>query len=80
MREMMKLQQEQLNQLMQSISRLQVSQQHNRTPFRGPIICRRCQQPGHIARECGARVPTGTQPLPVSRPSRPFHSNQVSEN
>jgi hypothetical protein len=81
MREMLKLQQEQLNQLTQIISLLQVSQQQSRAPFRGPSICRRCQQPGHIARECGARVPACAQPsLPVSRPSGPFHSAQVSEN
>jgi len=82
MREMLKLQQEQLNQLTQSISRLQVSQQQSRTSFRGPIICRRCQQPGHIARECdGARVPARTQhSLPGSQPGRPFHSAQVPEN
>lgn len=82
MREMLKLQQEQLNQLTQSISRLQSSHQHSRAAFRGPIICRRCQQPGHIARECdGARVPAHTQPpLPPSQSSRPFRSTQVPEN
>lgn len=82
MREMLKLQQEQLNQLTQSISRLQGSKQYGRTAFRGPIICRRCQQPGHIARECdGAHVPTRTQPpLPASQPSRPFHPAQGPGN
>ncbi|KAM7406700.1 hypothetical protein PAMP_001057 [Pampus punctatissimus] len=81
-REMMKLQQEQLNQLTQSISRLQGSHRHSRTASRGPIICRRCQQPGHIARECdGARVPARTQsPLLAPQPNRPFHFSRTSEN
>ncbi|XP_061574028.1 uncharacterized protein LOC133440726 [Cololabis saira] len=82
MREMLKLQQEQLNQLTQSISRLQGSQQPNRTAFRGPIICRRCQQSGHIARECdGVRASARTQPpSSASQPSRPPHSAQLPGN
>lgn len=82
LREMLKLQQEQLNQLTQSISRLQDSQQCNRTIFRGPIICRRCRQPGHLARECHrVGAPSGTPPpLQVSQPSRPNHSAQVPGN
>ena len=81
-REMLKLQQEQLNQLTQRISCLQGPQQPSRTAFRGPIICLRCQQPGHIARECdGVRAPARTQPsLPASQPSRPSRSVQPSEN
>lgn len=59
LREMLKLQQEQLNQLTQNIARLQGPHSRPRTqPFcSGPIICRRCQKPGHFARECeGERV------------------------
>lgn len=84
MREMLKLQQQQLNQLTQSISLLQTSQQHNQAPHRRPVICRRCQQPGHFARECdGVRAPPRPQsslsavPQP---PSRPQYSTQPSEN
>lgn len=82
LREMLKLQQEQLNQLTQSISHLQGPRQHSRVASRGPIICRRCQQPGHIARECdAARVPFRVQhPLPASQSNRPFHPAQVPEN
>lgn len=46
MREMLRLQQEQLNNLIQSLAALQNPQQ---LPRRGPINCRRCQQPGHYA-------------------------------
>lgn len=79
-REMLKVQQEQLNQLTKSISLLQSSQQHDRTVFRGPIICRRCHQPGHFARECdGARVRT-QPPLPAPRSTQSPHSVQAPEN
>lgn len=81
MREMLRLQQEQLNQLTQSISRLQAFPQQSRTAFRGPIICRRCQQPGHIARECGAHAPARTQSsLPGSQSSRPSLPTHGQEN
>lgn len=82
MREMLKLQQEQLNQLTQSISRLQSSHQHSRSSHRGPIVCRRCQQPGHFARECdGVRAAPRTQPsLPAQQFSRQLHATQPSEN
>lgn len=59
MKELLKRQQEQLDKLTQSISRLQNSQhgRRGRSPRLGPIVCLRCQQPGHIARECdGQRV------------------------
>ncbi|KAI3361878.1 hypothetical protein L3Q82_002197 [Scortum barcoo] len=62
LRELLKRQQEQLNQLTESIARLQNPHQHGRPPRTGPIICRRCNQPGHFARECGVRV----------APSQPF--------
>lgn len=73
MREMLKLQQGQLNQLTQRISHLQGSQPHSRTVFRGPIICRRCQQSGHIARECdGVFLSTLSLPCrPLSQVGRP---------
>lgn len=54
LRAMLKLQQEQLNQLTQSIAQLQGPHIRPRTQSlrNGPIICRRCQKPGHFAREC----------------------------
>lgn len=57
MREMLQHQQEQLNKLTESIALLQVSHQHRHPPRTGPLICRRCNQPGHFARECRAHVP-----------------------
>jgi hypothetical protein len=82
MREMLKLQQGQLNQLTQSIARLQNSNQRGRLPYNGPIICRRCQRPGHFARECeGERVPARAQfpshaPPPLNRQSRPAPASE----
>lgn len=56
LREMLKAQQNQLNQLTQSFARFQGAHSQGRSP-RGPVICRRCNQPGHFARECRAPVP-----------------------
>ena len=67
MREMLKRQQEQLDQLVGSIAQLQNSNQYRRPPRPGPLICRRCNQPGHYANECdGEHIPSRSQ-----FPSRP---------
>ncbi|KAI2643757.1 Modulator of apoptosis 1 [Labeo rohita] len=87
LREMLKLQQEQLNQLTQSVARLQAPHSRPRTqPFRsGPVICRRCQKPGHFARECeGERVisqsPVRSRADPAIAGGRQSRSNPASEN
>lgn len=83
MKEMLKRQQEQLNQLTESLARLQNPQQYNRPPRTGPIVCLRCNQPGHIARHCdGARVSSRSQvpSRPPSTPGRQFHTAPVPEN
>lgn len=67
MKELLRRQQEQLDKLTQSITELQNSHSRRRNSYShghsrsGPIICNRCQQPGHIARDCdGPRVPSGS--------------------
>ncbi|XP_051793567.1 uncharacterized protein LOC127530552 [Acanthochromis polyacanthus] len=47
--ELMKQQQEQLNQLTQTVASLHAPYLPNRTSGSRPVICRRCQQPGHFA-------------------------------
>lgn len=64
-REMLRLQQElklELNQLTQCLSSVHSSQLHQPPSRRGPVLCRRCQQPGHYVSECdGVHVPSRTQ-------------------
>lgn len=77
MKELLKRQQEQLDLLTRSISHLQTVQQRDCSPRRGPIRCRRCQQLGHIARDCdGPRVPRRQQ---AAAPT-PRHLGLSSEN
>lgn len=52
MKEMLRQQQEQLDQLTQNIALMQRPLPQSHSVPRGPVICRRCQRPGHFAREC----------------------------
>lgn len=55
--DLLKRQQEQLNQLAQTVAALQAPPPSGPGSRSGPVVCRRCQQPGHFARECdGERV------------------------
>ena len=55
---LLKHQQEQLNQLAQTVASLQAHPPLGSVSRFGPRIYRRCQQPGHFAHECdGERVP-----------------------
>lgn len=71
-KEMLRLQQEQISKLSQSIACLQISQPtrlRSRSPHRNQIVCRRCQKTGHFARECdGERVITRFSSDSVTRP------------
>lgn len=71
LKEILKRQQDQLNQLTQSVASLQAPRSFPRSS-RQPVICRRCQRPGHYARECdGERVQPQAQAAmpPTDRPS-----------
>lgn len=75
-KDMMRRQQEQLNQLSQSVALLQrpSPRQHNNPPF-----CRRCHQLGHIAQDCdGPRVAARNQP-PLVGHSRAHGSSSPSQ-
>ncbi|XP_056317983.1 uncharacterized protein LOC130232232 [Danio aesculapii] len=58
LRDMLLKQQQQLNQLAQSMTLLQNCSSKLPPHKVNPVICRRCRQPGHFARNCdGERIP-----------------------
>lgn len=62
LKELLKHQQEQLNQLTRTVAALQTSSSQPRPSRPGPVICRRCRQPGHFARECDGERAASRQP------------------
>lgn len=83
--ELLKRQQEQLDQLARIVTSLQVPRPQAPRPRDGPLICRRCQEPGHFARECdGARVPSRRRvdsvPGATPNPSGRARVSSQSEN
>lgn len=80
-KEMLKTQQEQINQLSAHLLQLQNSPRWSQPLHNGPLICKRCQQPGHFARNCdNERVPSQQQ-RPQSRTMpRSAAQNQPLEN
>lgn len=83
LKEMMLKQQQQLNELSERFMSLQQPPKHTSLPRNGPIICRRCQQPGHFASSCdNERVLQARhhQPRVQPRPPQNVAPNQPTEN
>ena len=83
--DLLKRQQEQLDQLTQTVASLQAPRSQGQGSYNGPLICRRCQQPGHFARECDSvRAPQRRRVNSVAglnlNTARPTHPSHLSEN
>ena len=78
---LLKRQQEQLNQLTPTVAYMQTSMPPARPQRNGPVICLRCRQPGHFARDCeGERARAGPAASRTSTVARPTNSSHHLEN
>ncbi|KAI7809627.1 hypothetical protein IRJ41_013215 [Triplophysa rosa] len=87
LRDMLRAQQDQLNQLTQGFAKLQDGRTQSRATRFGSVICRRCHKPGHFARECRALLPGSSpsdllpnDPTALSLVVGQRHSSQPSGN
>lgn len=81
LKELLKRQQEQLNQLTHTVASMQSSFPPARSSRNGPVTCHRCRQPGHIARDCeGERVRARPNPGLSSTVARPSNFSRQPEN
>lgn len=80
-RNMLEKQQEQINKLTQGLLALQTAPRPPQPNHLGPVICRRCQKPGHYARECdNARVLPSQQPKDYQPRASAASASHVAEN
>lgn len=68
LKEILSSQQEQLNQLTRSLAALNNAPRPQINRRQQPVICRRCQQPGHFARECNGEY-VAPRPASVTVPA-----------
>ncbi|KAA8579083.1 hypothetical protein FQN60_007203 [Etheostoma spectabile] len=78
---MMKKQQDQINQLSQNLLQMQLPPRPHRFNQSSTVICRRCQQPGHYARDCeNERVPSRSNSFVRTPPAVASTISQQAEN
>lgn len=85
LREMLRQQQQQITLLPQTMNRNQNTFSRGRASNSTQLICRRCQQPGHFARECDwerfpPRPPSRPLGVPLSSQPGPLPGPNPSEN
>ena len=81
--DMLKRQQVQLNQLTETVAFLRGTQPPGHPPRSGPVVCWKCQQPGHFARDCetSGRSLYGQRPSTAGPPrGRDQHAPAPAEN